>query len=129
MTFPEPGLAGQKAVLESLVGQGPQATVGVDVAQFGEGRIQAVEHDVEVREKESLGIAQHGNRLWQIVEESSRRAGHIDSVQKAQIDERRIRSKHLSVLTSHSRIVARVVVVVVVVVDRDRIVAVRKLES
>ena len=68
-----------------------------------------------MRKEQPLRIAQHSDSLGKVVEESSRRSRHVDCVQKAQADQRRIGSKYFFVLARDSGVIASVVVVVVVV--------------
>ena len=74
-----------------------------------------------MRQKEPLRISQHRHRLGKVVENSPRLAGHVDSVQVAELDQRRICAKHSSILTSDGRVVALFVVFVVVDVVDDYI--------
>ena len=83
--FPTRKLRLEHAVVEILVGERPHAAVGVDVAQLCQSGIQTFEHGVEMAEKETFRVGEHGYRLGQVVEEATGLPAHFYGVERGQM--------------------------------------------
>ena len=77
-------LVRKDVVFKLLPGKRPNARISVNVTKFSKSRIQASKHDIQVGEKKTFRIAEHGNCFGQIIEQRTFTAANFDCIKRLQ---------------------------------------------